>query len=392
MTETTNEAENVLKAVRDIVPKLRENGLESEDQRWILQENIDLLEEAGVFRMAVPQRFGGLDLPLADQYEVLTEISRGCGSTGWAAVAWVSSAWMASLYPDKAQEEIFEGGSVRISGGFTPTAKMVPAPGGYVLNGSWRFNSGCRGAHWDLLAAELEHPDGTVEEVFAIVPMSELTIADDWHVSAAAATGSSTTTATDVFVPEHRVATSEEAVLGTTGRRSNTGATGRNYGLISFVVVESVAAYIGMAKAAYEVFVEQLNGRGIAYSNWTDQREHPLTQLQVATAANKIAAAEALTTNFLPVLQQRADDGEQPSWEEKAAVRGQAGIAIQLVKEAVEALHSVSGGSALARKSPFQRFYRDLEGLSRHGLMAPNMGLEVHGRVLLGLDPDSLFL
>lgn len=380
----------VLDAVKEIVPRLRENGLEAEERRWIPDENIDLLDKAGVFSMAVPRRYGGLDLPLAGQVEVLTEIARGCGSTGWTAVAWVSSAWMASLYPDQAQEEIFAGGSVRISGGFTPTATLVPADGGYMLNGSWRFNTGCRGADWDLLAAML-HPDGQ-EEVFAMVPMRELSIADDWHVSAASGTGSSTTTATNVFVPAHRVVTAEQALTGTTPGRSNTGATGRDYGLITFVVAESVATYIGMAKAAYELFIERLPGRGIAYSSWTDQRQHPLTQLRVATAANKIAAAEALSATYLQTLQRRADAGEQPTLEEKAAVRGQAGYAIQMVKEAVEDLRSVAGASALSRKAPFQRFHRDLLGLSLHGLMSPEMSLEVHGRVLVGLDPATPFL
>ncbi|MEV4630617.1 acyl-CoA dehydrogenase family protein [Micromonospora sp. NPDC049523] len=389
---TQDATTTVLDTVRDIVPRLRENGFEAEERRWIPEENIDLLEKAGVFSMAVPARYGGLDLPLADQVEVLTEIARGCGSTGWIAVAWVSSAWMATLYPDRVQEEIFKDGSVRISGGFTPTATLEPVDGGYRLNGSWRFNTGCRGAHWDLLAAILHHPDGQEEEVFVLVPMAELTIADDWHVVAASGTGSSTTTATDVFVPAERMVTAEQALTDGAPDRSNTGATGREYSLITFVVAESVATYIGMAKAALELFLERLPGRGLAYSSYTDQRQHVLTQLRVATAANRIAAAEALSASYLPILQRRADEGQQPTIEEKIRVRGQAGFAIALVKEAVEELHSVAGASALSRRSPFQRFHRDLLGLSLHGLMSPDMSLEVHGRALVGLEPDTPFL
>ncbi|WP_158852540.1 acyl-CoA dehydrogenase family protein [Saccharothrix deserti] len=389
MGSITAEAERILNAVREIVPTLRNNGVEAEDRRWIPDENVKLLEQADVFRMAVPRRFGGLDLPLADQVRVLTEIARGCGSTSWVSVAWVSGAWLATLYPDKTQEEIFANGSVRVSGGFTPSATLVPTDGGYILNGSWRFNSGCRGADWDLLAALIEHPGGEYQPMYAMVPMSELTIADDWHVSAAIGTGSSTTTATDVFVPAHRVADAAEALAGTTGDRSNTGATGRNYGLVGVVMAESVATYIGMAKAAYELFVAQLPGKGIAYTNWAEQSQHPLTQIRVATAANKIAAAEALADGYLRLLQERADAGVQPTLEERAAIRGQCGFAIQLVKEAVEGLHDISGGSAIARKAHFQRFYRDLEGLSLHGMMTPNANLEVQGRVLLGLSPDT---
>ncbi|GGP64956.1 acyl-CoA dehydrogenase family protein [Saccharothrix coeruleofusca] len=391
MGEHDESARAVLEAVRDSVPQLRENGLEADERRWIPEQNIDLLEKAGVFSLAVPRRFGGLDLPLPDQVAVLTEIARGCGSTSWSAVAWVSTAWMVTLYPDKTQEEVFAGGSVRVSGAFTPTGKAVPVESGYRLTGKWRFNTGCRGAHWDLLAALVEHPDGSEEEVFALVPMSDLTIADDWHVTGASGTGSSTTSAEDLFVPAHRVISGEVALTDGAPGRTPT-AKGREYSLITYVVAESVATYIGMAKAALEVFLERLPGRGLAYTSWTDQRQHPLTQHRVALAANKITAAETLSASFVELLQRRADAGEQPTIEERATVRGQAGTAIQLVKEAVQDLQTIAGASALSKYLPFQRYYRDLLALSTHGLMSPDMSLEVHGRVLVGLDPETPFL
>lgn len=391
MTTTQNASTTtVLDSVTAIVPQLRQNGAESEENRWIVPENVDLLEKAGVFRMTVPHRYGGLDRPLAEQVEVLTEISRGCGSTGWAAVAWVSTAWMATLYPDVVQDEVFANGTVRISGGFTPTATARRVDGGYRIDGSWRFNTGCRAADWDLVAVMVVHPDGTEEDAFALVKMSDLSIADDWHVSAAAATGSSTTTATDLFVPSSHVVTGEAALTGqTTGTAQ---APGRGYGLITYVVACSVAAYIGMAQAALELFLERLPGRGLAYTTWEDQRQHPLTQHRVAAAANKITAAERLSGGYLTLMQRRADANEHLTDAEKAEVRGQAGYAVQLVKEAVEDLQTVAGASALSKRAAFGRFHRDLLGLSLHGLMSPDMSLEVHGRTLVGLDADTPFL
>ncbi|MEV4432233.1 acyl-CoA dehydrogenase family protein [Streptomyces sp. NPDC049585] len=383
---------SVLDAVKSIVPILRKNGLEAEDRRWIPDENIELLEKAGVFRMAVPERFGGLDLSLAEQARVISEIARGCPSTGWVTMVWSSSVWTATLYPDKAQEEIFADGTVRISSAFAPTGTVVPTEGGYLLNGSWKFNSGCQGAHWNFTAAMIEHPDGSHGEVMVVVPMSDLSITDDWYVSAGTATGSATTTAKDVFVPAHHVVTFEEVMVSATGDRSNTGATGRNYGLLSMVMAECAAVFLGIAQGAYELFLERLPGRGITYTNWTDQKQHPLTQIQVATARNKIDAAEALSQRWLEVLQARADAGEQPTDEEKAIVRGQTGFAAQLAKEAVEILYNASGGSVIQRSVDLQRFHRDIQGFALHALAAPNVNLELQGRVLLGLEPDTEFL
>lgn len=160
---TQEELTSVLDAVRDAVPTLRRNGVEAEDRRMIPDENIALLEKAGVFRAAVPRAHGGLDLDVAQQARIIAEVSRGCPSTGWLTMVWLTSTWAASLYPDRAQQEVFEGGSTRVSIVFAPTGTLTPTDGGYRLDGTWRFNSGVRGAGWDLLAAMVEHPDGTSE-------------------------------------------------------------------------------------------------------------------------------------------------------------------------------------------------------------------------------------
>lgn len=386
------EVASVLDALQAIVPKLRENGLEAEQLRWIPDENIDLLDKAGAYRIAVPKRFGGLDFSLADTCKAFNIVSRGCGSTGWVLSAWVSGAWLATLYPEKAQEEIFAGGATRIAGGFAPTGVFTPTEGGYLLNGAWKFSTGCRAAQWSLNAGGAERPDGGHDEVLAIVAMDELKILDDWYTSSAAGTGSSTVVAENVFVPSHRVLGFEDVILNSGGDRANVGSTGRNYGTVSLVAAEAAAAYIGIARGAFELFLERIPGRGITYTEWTDQAQHPLTQIQVGTADCKLAAAEALLEKWVSLLQERADAGVQPTDAEKCAVRAQCAYAMALAKEAADILFSAGGGSVIANTVPFQRFYRDLQGLLLHALFLPNTNYELYGRVLLGLDPGTPFI
>lgn len=391
MTDIKAHAQPTLDAVRDLVPALRANGRATEDNRQVPQENIDLLEEAGVFRMVVPRRFGGDDLPLADQYRVLAETARGCGSTGWAAQIWSAAAWVPTLFPEQAQEEVFARGSVKVSAGLTPTGTLTPVEGGFTLNGSWRWVTGCQSADWCNLAALVEGGDAPAP-FSALVPRSQVSIVDDWDTSAAAGTGSATVVASNVFVPAHRAVLLPE-LLGTgSPDRSNTGATGRNYPMVPYFMVIGAAVYLGMAKGAFELFMDRIPGRGITYTSWSDQSQSPLTQIQVATAANKIAAAEAMADAWFRRLQELADAGEQPDVEDRARIRGEVGFSVQILKEAVELLHSASGASVIHRDVPFQRFYRDLTGLSLHGLFLPSTNLEVQGRVALGLAPDTVFL
>ncbi|MDT0441418.1 acyl-CoA dehydrogenase family protein [Streptomyces johnsoniae] len=381
----------VLEAVRKIAPALRSNALRAENENWIPDENIALLEEAGVFSVAVPERFGGLDLPVDRQAALLAEIARYCGSTGWVAMVWVTTAWMASLYPDRAQAEVFAGGSVRVSGGFTPSGTLVPTEGGYLLTGTWRFNTGVKGAEWNVCAAVAEYQDGRTEELFPLVPTSALSTGDDWDVFGAAGTGSVTSTAKDVFVPAHRVV--DAAVYeAATGNRWNAEVHGRNYHLLSYILAGGASVFTGLGRAALDAFTQALPGKGITYTNWAEQNQHPHIQIQVAVAANKIASCEALQESFLRPIQGRADRGEPLTLAERATVRGQVAHIVQTTKEAVGELAALSPASAISRSKEFQRIHRDILALSLHGLLAPIGSLEVQGRVLLGLEPGTDYL
>lgn len=386
---TRQQSAGLLEAIREAVPVIREHGIEAEEGGRVPRETLRLLDKAGVFRMSVPERFGGLGLPVAEQALVVREIARGCPSTGWNNTVWLTGALMAGLYPDEVQREIFDGGSVRVSIGFAPTGRLVPVEGGYLLNGRWSYNSGCHAADWDCVAAMMEHPDGTEEEFFVLVPLRDLSVVDDWDVSAGRGTGSATTVAKDVFVPARRLASYEGITLGTTGDRWNEHEVGRGYGVVAFIMSMYAAMALGTARGAYELFLERLPGRGITYTSWEDQSSHPLTQQQVATAANKIEAGSALAEQVLALLQERADAGEQPTDEEKAVVRGRTAFAATLAKEAVEVLQAASGASVIKRSVPFQRYHRDILGFSLHALAQVHVNLEVQGRVLLGLDPDT---
>lgn len=381
-------------AVREIVPRLRANGLAAENRRRLPEENLELLEKTGVLRMAVPRHAGGLDLSLGDQAKVLAELATGCGSTAWVAMVWASSAWICSLFPEELQGDLFATGAPRISGGFLPSGKLTPVEGGYRLSGVWRFNSGCQDADWNMMLALLDRPDGSVEEAIAMVPMSEFTIVDDWHASALGATGSCTTSVEDAFVPAHRVVIPSEAAAALAEHPELLAMlpAGRVYSLYPFLFSQAVSVFTGLARGAYELFVERLPGRGISYTPWTDQKEHPVTQIQVATAASKIAAAEALAKRMYQSQQEKADTGEEPTLAERAAIRGQSAYAVQLAKEAVEVLFGAAGATAIRQDLPLQRFRRDIEGLSLHGWIVFNSNMEVYGRVLLGLDPNTRML
>src|SRR5690606_5007446 len=85
-----------------------------------------------------------------------------------------------------------------------PRTNAEVTDGGFRLTGSWPFSSGCDHASWALLGANVVGESGRPERYLFLVPMSELTIVDDWHVLGLRATGSKTLKGEKLFVPAHR--------------------------------------------------------------------------------------------------------------------------------------------------------------------------------------------
>ena len=195
----------VLERVRGLVPELRAKAAETEQHGKPLPEIIDALTAAGVFRLTIPAMYGGAEASAEEVGCVLQEIARGCPSTAWVCSLYTACTWWGALFNDEAVEEIFGEPDVRIAAIIAPTGSGTRVEGGVVVNGRWAFNTGCFYSRWTGNGVMIEDEGGTVAPWVAMMATSELEILDDWHSFGMAGTGSNTTVARDVFVPERRL-------------------------------------------------------------------------------------------------------------------------------------------------------------------------------------------
>ena len=368
-----------------LVPMLRENAAAAERARRVPQESFDALSRAGVFKMTAPKAYGGPEADFQTQCDVLAEIARGCPSTSWVATIFSAMSWLAGVFPDEAQQEIFATGDPRISGVFSPTGTAVPRSGGLIVNGRWGFNTGCHGAEWTVLNAVAEGGMPTC----VIARSQDLTILDDWHASGMAATGSNTILAENVFVPVYRSMPLPEMLEARyPSTRHNARDQYFNYPLAPVLVVNAGGTPVGIARGAFETFLERLPGRGITYTNYTNKAEAPITHLQLAEASLKIDSADAHVRRATALLDQPS--GGPMSMQTRVKSRAHIAYATGLARTAVDILFYASGASSIQEHMAIQRFQRDIQALSNHAIMHPQTGLELYGRILCGLQPNTL--
>ena len=391
MSVTAPPAQGLVERTAALVPMLRENAAATEAARRVPPENLEALSEAGVFKMTVPKRFGGYESDLQTQCDVLAELATGCPSTSWVATIFTALIWTIGTFCDEAQEEVFATPDVKVSCVFNvPAGQAVRRDGGVVVSGRWPFNTGCHGADWTLMTALCEPEGGTGEPapIGALFPASELEIIDDWYATGMAGTGSNSTAAKDVFVPAHRIVSLPALLEGDFPARHNSAGPYFNFPTAALLIVNAGGTPLGIARGALEAFLERLPGRQITYTNYTSQAEAPVTHLRVGECALKLDSVDAHVRHACAILDNHP--GGPMSMEDRVKARTHIAYATGLAREVVDGLFYASGATSIQVGVPIQRFQRDMQALANHGLMLSSTVTELYGRVLCGLEPNTM--
>jgi 3-hydroxy-9,10-secoandrosta-1,3,5(10)-triene-9,17-dione monooxygenase len=384
---------DMVRRATELIPLIRKHAEWHEENRRLHDEVLEGLDEAGILKMRVPVRYGGTVPDMETVVNVISELARGDGCVGWTTVSFTIASWMASLLPDEVQDEVFAEPGVRLCGSVGMNGIAVPTKGGYILNGEWHFNTGSPHAQWDTHACLLAKEDGSYEPAIVVVPMSSLKFVDDWHVSGLRGTGSATTIAQDLFVPEEWLLNmipvamhSEHASV------ENAKYQAWRVPFLQFAITVASAPGLGMARHGLETFLDRIPNRAISNTHYQRQIEAPITHLQVGEAAAKIDEAEYHLYRQVKRLDTKSMTGEPWTLQEKALARLDAGLVVGRGQEAVGILAAASGASSIYNHVPIQRIDRDIRALALHGIMQPSTNLETYGRVLCGLEPNTDYM
>ncbi|WP_280249068.1 acyl-CoA dehydrogenase family protein [Nocardia abscessus] len=375
-----------------LAPLLRSRAQWIDENRRLPDDVIAAVEESSLLRMQVPAQYGGYESNVRDFVEVLAEIARGNTSVAFCLSIYASLTWMTALWPDEALDEVFATPNVRITGTTAATGTAARVAGGWVLNGKWRFNSGVLHAHWKITVALPSDPGAAPVPIFALVPLADLEIVDDWHTFGLEGSGSVSTVAENVFVPDHRVITGEDFYQNRS--KSVVNARKPQYAVPVLVTTTAIQTgqLVGAARAALSGFLERLPGRPITYTDYASQRDAPVTHLQVGEAALLIEDAETRARHFADVVDAKAEANEPWTEQERVWSRVQIGWVARQAKQAVEILAQASGGSSIFRDVPIARLQRDVHATSLHAMITPSVNIELYGRTLVGLPPNTVYL
>ncbi|MER5428942.1 acyl-CoA dehydrogenase family protein [Streptomyces sp. NPDC002588] len=370
----------VLKAIDALAPHLTAAAPQADAERRLSDETVAAMREAGVFRTATPKRYGGAEAPLRTHLEVASAVAAIDGGAGWLTSLWNGNSWCVALFPEQAQDDVWgDTPDSLVSGTLKPSGPVRRVPGGYRLSGDWSYASGIWHASWVIASAVLEEGPAAF-----LVPREDYEIIDEWHMAGMRSTGSNRYVIDDVFVPEHRVLRLGPLVAGSNVTLGV--APSYRSAIVPSLVLMVAGPQLGLGRAALTHVMEAAEHKGIAFTTFARQRDSVAFQLQIAEAAAALDTADLHAYRAADALDRHAVEAVLPTELQRARYRADAAVAVRHVGRAIDTLMTAHGSSGLADASPLQRIWRDASVAARHGMLIPQVNLEIYGAALLGAE------
>lgn len=378
----------VLAGIDDLLPKLRERAQLAEDQRQVPYETINELDEIGFFKLLQPEQWGGLQTDPTYFYEAVRRLASACGSTGWISSIIGVHNWHLALFDQKAQDEVWgDDPTVRVSSSYAPMGAGVVVDGGYLVSGAWQWSSGSEHATWAFLGGPVIKDGRPVDFGSFLIPRTEYTIDDVWHVVGLKGTGSNTIVVKDVFVPTHRFLSYKSMNDGTAGGYQNNTAPVYKMPWGTMHPTTISAPIVGMAYGAYAAHVEHQGKRVRAAFAGEKAKDDPFAKVRIAEAASDIDAAWRQLIGNVGDEYALLQAGKEIPFELRARARRDQVRATARSIASIDLLFESAGATALVTGAPLQRFWRDAHAGRVHAANEPERAYLIFGNHEFGLPP-----
>ena len=349
----------ILMSIEAVRPVLLEEAPKCQQERRLTPRAFDALRQTGVFSLHAPKKYGGMEAHPVECLKAWEALGRIDASIGWNAFMTHAglppfAAWLS----ERGIREIFADGSMPvISGAFTPPLQTEKVEGGWRVNGTAPFGSGCHNAAWYLVP--MSHP--TRPAFAGFIRASDGIIEDTWHTLGMRGTGSANYGAKGAFVPDHL--TAEPAPL-TDPPPGFEGPLFRMYPCVS--IFGQAITSVAVAANAVEAAVELCKKKTPNYQQATLQ-DQQLAQFWLGKAAALVEASRdtlhcAAEDAYADVVQ----SGKTLSDRGKIRVQLATSYAGEACAEATRHVNDVVGTAAIRLTQPFERYFRDAHTLIHH--------------------------
>src|ERR1700716_3146861 len=371
----------LIERARALAPLITREADEIERTRRLTEPVVSALVENGLYRVLLPQSFGGTEAPPEIFMQMLEEVAKADASTAWClGQCSVCAMTAAYLDPDAANQIFNAPPGILAWGAIAHEAHAVP--GGYRANARWDFASGSRQASWLGAHVQIVEADGTrrlkpngAPEVRTILfPLASATMYDVWDVIGLNGTGTDSYSVDNLFIPEKFTALRDDP----TALREK----GPLYRLTTNMVfgMGFAATSLGVARATLDAAIELARGKTPQGLKW--MRENNAVQGTIGRTEASLRAARAYLYATAAEVWRDLVRGDPITEEHRIALRIAATWTIHQSAAVVDTAYHMAGATAVFAANKFERRFRDMHAIAQQ-IQARDTHYEDAGKAIL---------
>ena len=336
---------------------------------------VAVLRELRVPLVKAPVETGGDGLTLAEQMRYFAALSYHNATAGWVGFNHAGAAAAAAArLPDAGVEEVFGPDPCPFFAAVgTPSGRFQRTDDGAVVNGVWKFASGCLHADWALVTVVGDEDSPGIRPV--VLPMRDVRRQGEWNVMALKGTGSIDLVCEDVAVPERRLFDPMAGPL----------RGGPQFGLpyMVYVAGENLGFTLGVTERFLDEATAYARTKSRGFGGSLGSRG--AFRHELGKARTQVAGVRALGLATLGEAWSLCQANGRLTPAEENRVTATTAYGTELCAEVVSNVFHFLGASAILDGSILQRCFRDVHGSAQH-LVASNEAYERYGADLLSAD------
>ena len=368
-----------------VEPALVEEIVGNEQLGKLSERTLDLLRQAQVPVLMLPESVGGLGMFPRDALEVLDRLCQIDASIGWIGGNWSTSGLFIATLGPEAGLRLMAGGQPLFGASGAPTGQATPVEGGYRVTGRWSYGSGDLQCDYAIVSAlrmgadgAPDMPDGKPIIQGFVVEASDIQPQGNWDTLGLRATGSVDFTVEDAFVPDDFVIDTM-AIPNTPDRQSRGG-----------IWVTITMLHTAFSLGATRRLLDEL----IAVASRPSSRGVPLAENAVfrdQLARREIAArsARAFVYETWDIVDALMKAGEPIDRRTVTLIRASMVNMHEVARDLASFVFKTAGGTSL-RSGGLQRWVRDTVSGCQHVIASDAVYPDV-ARELLGAPEDLIW-
>lgn len=342
--------------------------------RHVPRDVIAQFKRAGIYRAGTPRCFGGDAMAPAEFLKIVARIAEVDGSAAWVASFGSANTYLAAL-PKATQAQIYANGPDQVfAGALYPVQPAARQDNGWLVNGQWKFASGCMGAEW-LGVGIGGGPGG--KPVTAVFPAAQVDIVENWDVVGLEGTGSHDLRVTNQFVADDWTFTRGGAPI--------IDEPLYRYPAVCYQAQVHASVNIGLAQAALNI-VNEMSGGKVTTTGAPRMADRAYFRIELAQAEAQYRSARAYFFDSIEEVYASIVKGDEVTLAQASTLRLSAVHAAQVTADVIRVAHRLGGMATIYRKHPLQRIVRDSMVVTQHAFLSSGV-YDGAGAVLTGVPP-----